>query len=138
MIVAALIVLLIAVLAVLTGIFGGSSPATFDLGSFTVKTNATAVFFLGMATLLLVVLGLAMLRAGVRRANARRRDRKKISELSTKLDTYQQRDTGPAGQRDGDRGGEAPPDRMANPPVGRPPGAPPPPPPPPTDRPASR
>ncbi len=134
MIVAALIVLLIAVLAVLAGIFGGSSPATFHLGSFTVKTNATAVFFLGMATLLLLVLGLAMLRAGVRRANARRRDRKKISELSTKLDTYRQRDTGPAAQRDGDRAGEIPQDRMANPRTDRPPGAPPPP----TDRPAGR
>lgn len=134
MIVAALIVLLIAVLAVLAGIFGGSSPATFDLGSFTVKTNATAVFFLGMATLLLLVLGLAMLRAGVRRANARRRDRKKISELSTKLDTYQQRDR-PPGQPEGDRRDEVPQDRRAAPPANRPPG---PLPPNPTDRPAGR
>jgi hypothetical protein len=49
---------------------------------------ATVVFFLGMATLLLFVMSLGMFRSAAKRAAARRADRKKVSELSNKLDAY--------------------------------------------------
>lgn len=95
MFVAALIVMLVAVLLVIAALFGGNSDATLDLGSFNLETSATMVFFLGMATLLLFVLSLGMFRSGARRASARRADRKKVSELSNKLDAYKrdERDT---------------------------------------------
>ncbi len=86
--VAALIVLLAAVLLVIAALFGGGDATVIDLGSFNLETSATMVFFLGMATLLLFVLGIGMLRGGARRASARRADRKKVSELSDKLDAY--------------------------------------------------
>jgi hypothetical protein len=86
--VAALIVLLVAVLLVIAALFGGGDATTIDLGAFNLETNAAMVFFLGMATLLLFVLSLGMFRSGAKRASARRADRKKVSELSTKLDAY--------------------------------------------------
>lgn len=90
MIVAAFIVLLIAILAVLAAIFGGHAPASLDLGPIGhFNSDTTAMFFLGMATLLVLVLGLAMLRVGLRRARRRHRDRRRLGELSTKLDKYE-------------------------------------------------
>ena len=88
MFVAALIVLIIAVLLVVAALFGGNDATTVDLGSFTLEANATVVFFLGMGTLLLFVLSLGMFRSAAKRASARRADRKKVSELSNKLDAY--------------------------------------------------
>ena len=88
MVVAALIVLIIAVLLVVAAIFGGNDPTTIDLGAFNLEANATLVFFLGMATLLLFVLSLGMFRSATKRAAARRADRRRVSELSTKLDEY--------------------------------------------------
>ncbi len=95
MFVAALIVLIIAVLLVVAALFGGNDPTTVDLGAFNLEANATAVFFLGMVTLLLFVLSLGMFRGAAKRASARRSDRKQVSELSTKLDEYkrEERDT---------------------------------------------
>jgi membrane protein implicated in regulation of membrane protease activity len=103
--VAALIVLLIAVLLVIAALFGadvtstvGSTDGvvTIDLGVFDLEMDATAMFFLGMVALLLFFLSLAMFRSAAKRAAARRADRKKVSELSSKLDEYKrdERDEG--------------------------------------------
>ncbi len=88
MFVAALLVLIVAVLLIIAALFGGGGDATLDLGSFNLETNAMMIFFLGMGTLLLIVLSLGMFRSGARRAAARRADRKRVSELSNKLDEY--------------------------------------------------
>ena len=50
-----------------------------------------------MGTLLLFVLSLGMFRSAAKRAAARRADRRKVSELSTKLDAYKrdEREAGP-------------------------------------------
>jgi hypothetical protein len=95
--VAALLLLIVAALLIIAALFGGSSDATLDLGSFNLETSAMVVFFLGMGTLLLIVLALGMFRAGARRAAARRADRKRVSELSEKLDEYKkdEREAGP-------------------------------------------
>jgi hypothetical protein len=86
--VAALIVLIIAVLLVVAALFGGNDPTVVDLGAFNLEANATVVFFLGMGTLLLFVLSLGMFRSAAKRAAARRADRRRVSELSNKLDEY--------------------------------------------------
>ncbi len=98
MFVAALIVLLIAVLLVVAALFGGSDPTTIDLGAFNLQANASVVFFLGMGTLLLIVLSLGMFRSAAKRSAARRADRKKVGELNDKLEAYRRDDDG-----DGDR-----------------------------------
>ncbi len=97
MFVAALIILIVAVLLVIAAIFGGTDPATLDLGAFNLEANVAIIFFLGMGTLLLFVLSLGMFRSGAKRAAARRADRKRVSELSSKLDEYKrdERENGP-------------------------------------------
>ena len=81
MFVAALIVLIIAVLLVIAALFGGSDATSIDMGAFEVEGPASLVFFAGMGTLLLFVLSLGMFRSAVKRAAARRADRRKVSEL---------------------------------------------------------
>ena len=88
MFVAALIVLIIAVLLVVAALFGGSDVTSIDMGAFEVEGPASLLFFAGMGTLLLFVLSLGMFRSAAKRAAARRADRRKVSELSTKLDAY--------------------------------------------------
>jgi hypothetical protein len=101
--VAALIVLIIAVLLVVAALFGGNDPTVVDLGAFNLEANATVVFFLGMGTLLLFVLSLGMFRSATKRAAARRADRRRVSELSNKLDEYkrEERNDGDDLNRDG-------------------------------------
>lgn len=86
MLVAGLVVLVIAVLLLLAGLVGGSGPITLDLGAVSLDTNAKTVFVLGMVTLALAVLALWMMRLGLRHARSHRRDRRKVSELSQRLD----------------------------------------------------
>lgn len=89
MLIAGLLLLLIAVAMVCVALFGGADAATLDLGPINLETNATVVFFLGMATLLLFVCSVMLFRSAGRRAAARRRDRKKVSELSEKLQAFE-------------------------------------------------
>ena len=102
MIVAALIVLLVAVLLVIAALFGGSDSTFIDMGGFNLEGPASLVFFAGMGTLLLFFLSLGMFRSGAKRAAARRADKKRVSELSNKLDAYkrEERDTGRDTTRD--------------------------------------
>jgi membrane protein implicated in regulation of membrane protease activity len=86
--VAALIILIIAVLLVIAALFGGNDQTVIDMGAFDVEGPASLVFFAGMVTLLLFVLSLGLFRAAAKRAAARRSDRRKVSELSDKLDAY--------------------------------------------------
>ena len=88
MVVVALILLIVVVLLVLAAVFGGSDPTTIDFGSFNLDISAAGVFFIGAGTLLALVVALGLLRASARRAKARRADRKRVSELSQKLDEY--------------------------------------------------
>lgn len=88
MFVAALLVLIVAVLLVIAALFGGNDTTVIDMGAFDINGSASLVFFAGMGTLLLFVLSLGMFRSAAKRASARRSDRKKVSELSNKLDAY--------------------------------------------------
>ena len=96
MFVAALIILIIAVLLVIAALFGGSDQTVIDAGALDFEMPASLVFFLGMGTLLLFALSLGLFRSGTKRAAARRADRKRVSELSSKLDEYKrdERSTG--------------------------------------------
>ena len=89
MLVAALLLLIVAVLLVVIGVLGGGDSVDLDVlvGSF--QVSATVVFFLGMVTLLCFVVSLMLFRSAGRRAAARRRDRKKVSELSEKLEEFE-------------------------------------------------
>lgn len=94
MLIAALLLLLVALVLAVVGILGGGDAATLDMGPIDLETNATVVFLLGMVTLLMFVASLVMFRSAGRRAAARRRDRKKVSELSEKLELLEREKTG--------------------------------------------
>lgn len=86
MVVAGLVVLIVAALLILAGLLGGSSNAALDLGVFDISTNSAVVFCLGMVAMALVWAGFRMMWSGLHRSRAQRRDRKRVEELSRKLD----------------------------------------------------
>jgi hypothetical protein len=67
-----LVLLLIAVLIVIAAVVNGGDPASLDLQLFTIKTNVTGVFVAGAITLLLAVLGAALVAYGLRYDKQRR------------------------------------------------------------------
>jgi hypothetical protein len=72
MVIFGLVMLLLALLIVIAAVVHGGDPASLDLQLFTIKTNVTGVFVAGAATLLLAVLGLALVVTGLRYDRRRR------------------------------------------------------------------
>jgi uncharacterized membrane protein len=88
MLVAGLVLVILAALLVVLGLFGGTGQTvTFDLGVLgTWNLGPASLFLLGVVATLLLFIGLLAIRIGARRARAHRRDRRKVNELSRKLD----------------------------------------------------
>jgi hypothetical protein len=82
MLVLGIILVLIAGGAIVAALLGGAGqPAVFDLGGLEVQTNTLGAFLFGAATVLLLVIGLGMMRAGAARARRRRQERKELKRL---------------------------------------------------------
>jgi uncharacterized membrane protein len=93
-----IILIAIASVALLVALFGGSPDTViYDLGPINVETSALAVFLFGAATVLVFVMGLEMIRSGVRRENRRRKERKELNRLSKKLETRESEQTSTTG-----------------------------------------
>jgi hypothetical protein len=88
-----LVLLLIAVLIVIAAVVNGGDPASLDLQLFTIKTNVTGVFVAGAITLLLAVLGAALVAYGLRYDKQRRAQ---IRDLRKRASRSEERD-GPSG-----------------------------------------
>lgn len=87
MVVAGIVLVIIAVLLFLAGLFGGSGETVrLDLGVFNLDMPPAALFLLGIVAMLILFIGLGAMRLGARRARSHRKDRKKVDELSRKLD----------------------------------------------------
>jgi len=87
MFVLGLILILLAAALLLGAVVGGADDrALFDMGSFNMSVSTTVVFLLGALTLLMLMLGLALLRSAARRAAQRRKESKELSRLSAKLE----------------------------------------------------
>lgn len=92
-----ILLILVAVALLIAAVFGGSStgePTGFDLGPVNVETNTFGVFLTGAVTLLLLVAGLMLINAGLRRARRRRQERKELTRLTKKVEA--QESTAPA------------------------------------------
>jgi hypothetical protein len=95
-----LAVLLLLLAGGVTAIVVLGAPDTrvqLELGGFSVSMEPLWVFLTGAVTVLLLVLGLELLRAGVRRANNRRRDQKELNRLAAQAresERSRPRDTG--------------------------------------------
>lgn len=72
MVIFGLVLLLLAVLVVIAAVAHGGAPASLDLQLFTVKTNVLGTFVAGAVTLLVAVLGAALVVQGIRHDRARR------------------------------------------------------------------
>jgi hypothetical protein len=87
MVIFGLVILLLAVLIVIAAVVHGGDPASLNLQLFTIKTNVTGVFVAGAVTLLLAVLGLALVVTGLRYD---RRRRAQIKDLRTRASSGEQ------------------------------------------------
>jgi hypothetical protein len=96
MFVLGIILILLAVGAFLAAVVGASNDmSTFELGAFNVEMNTLGVFFAGAATVLLLMLGLALVKAGVAGANRRRREKKELRRKARELDARENAATTP-------------------------------------------
>lgn len=90
MVILGLVVLLVGVILVLVGLFATG----YDLNDsgrtvvaiFKNDTTPEVVFLLGVASALFVVLGLWLMKAGAKQGWKRRKEHKRLNELSQKLD----------------------------------------------------
>ncbi len=80
------LILLAAAVMILVIAAGANDPATLTLGNVRWDTSAVALFLAGVLAMLVLIVGLDLLRSGMRRARQRRRDAKKLGELSAKLE----------------------------------------------------
>ena len=82
MLVLGIILIVVAAGVLLAAIaWGANDPAPYHAGALNLDLNVMTVFLLGAATLLVFVVGLEVLRSGLRVARKRRRDRKELSRL---------------------------------------------------------
>jgi hypothetical protein len=82
MTVVAVVLIILALLVVVAALAGGSDTTVLlDLGLFDVSTSAMGVFLIGVATALIFASGLELLRLGVGRSLARRRELKHARAL---------------------------------------------------------
>lgn len=81
------ILILVAAGALLVAVLGSSAtPAAFELGDLRITMDPLWVFLAGAATVLLLVLGLELMRAGTRRANRRRKEKKQLNRRAKQLE----------------------------------------------------
>ncbi len=85
---------------------GADDTARFEVGVLNAQLSTLAVFLVGAITLLLLLLGLALLRGGLTRARTRRRDKHELTRLKK-----EQREGGTAPEAGGtaDSTGTSPP-----------------------------
>jgi|1186.fasta_scaffold174847_2 uncharacterized protein HemY len=85
MLVLGLILILLAALVAVALVLGGANdPSTYSIGNVNVDMSVLTVFLLGAATLLVLLVGLALLRRGTATANQRRKDSKNLKKLTAK------------------------------------------------------
>lgn len=80
-----ILVLLAAAALLAVGLGGADQRAFVDLGLFGVETTTLGVFLIGALTVLALVVGVALTRAGARRANQHRRQKKELNRLQGEL-----------------------------------------------------
>lgn len=80
-----ILVLLAAAALLAVGLGGADQRAFVDLGLFGVETTTLGVFLMGALTVLALVVGVGLTRAGARRANQHRRQKKELNRLQGEL-----------------------------------------------------
>lgn len=82
------VILILVAAAVFGGVIigGANDTARFDIGFVDATMSTLSVFLVGASTMLVLIAGLLLVRAGARRANRRRKDSRELARLSKKLE----------------------------------------------------
>lgn len=93
MVIFGLLLVILGALGLLSGVFGSEAESTSSKGQTDVHTtligiemSATTLFIVGALSTLLVVAGLWIMKTGAKQGWKRRKEQKRLSELSNKLD----------------------------------------------------
>jgi hypothetical protein len=93
MLIFGLVLLVIGVLGLLAGIFGTDTESRTSGGTTDVhatfigiEMSATTLFLVGVASATLVLLGLWLMKVGAKQGWTRRKEQKRLTELSAKLE----------------------------------------------------
>ncbi len=82
MAIVALIIVVFVILFAVAVVSAGGDPVTLDLRVGTVHTTVAGVFAMGAATVVVAVIGLWLLRAGIRRARRRRAEMRRLRDVA--------------------------------------------------------
>lgn len=85
-----LLIVLAALMLVVTLVGGSGTTVVLDLGPFDLTTSSLGVYLIGVATVLIFVAGLELLRSGMRRSWARRRELKRARALVAEHESREQ------------------------------------------------
>jgi membrane protein implicated in regulation of membrane protease activity len=90
MLVLGIVLVVIAAALVLAALVGGANQsASFDLGAISVEATTFTAFLAGAITLVVLVAGIGLIQAGVRRARRHRQDKKELNRLSKKVEAQE-------------------------------------------------
>ncbi len=81
-----ILVLLAAGMIFVAVLSSANTPATVEFGGISVTMEPLWVFLTGALTVLLLVLGIELVRAGTRRAAKRRKEKKELNRLANQLE----------------------------------------------------
>jgi membrane protein implicated in regulation of membrane protease activity len=91
MLILGLFLVLLAAAVLLVVLLGGANdPAPLELGIVRLDTTTMEVFLVGVATALVLAVGLVLLLGGLRRGSRRRREHKEVSRRAQELEQREQ------------------------------------------------
>lgn len=86
MIVLGFLLLVVCIVAVVIAIYTGGKQAQFDLGIVDVDVQSSSWFFAGMVVTLVGLIGLGMMKRGLRKSRENRRELKQLEKMRSELD----------------------------------------------------
>lgn len=81
MIVLGFLLFVIAVVVIVLGAWGGGADARLDIGIFAFNVDLATVFFTGLVTGLVALVGLGLMKRGLRKSRENRRDLKQLEKM---------------------------------------------------------
>lgn len=86
MIVLGFILLVVCAVVIAAAVYGGQADARLDVGIFAFNVDLSAIFFTGVATALVGVIGLGLMKRGLRVSRERRKELKQLEKMRGELD----------------------------------------------------
>jgi hypothetical protein len=91
MVILGLVLVVLGALAIVSAVFATDVDARGTIEFLSIDVSPLTLFLIGVASAVAIWWGLWILKAGSRRSLARRREEKRLGELSDKLDAVEER-----------------------------------------------